>query len=128
MKKLLFIVVTLLLLFTTVDAQNIYKYQATAIECYNSATSELLNYDYNPRLTITFNFNDYSVGYFKLSTGPYVTLVSYTKQGDGYFIYSAVTKPNVNCIVHLQFYEANLVMLIVYNDYTFKYILYPITR
>jgi len=127
MKKLFFMLLIIMPLLT-INAQNIYKYQATAVECYNSATSELLNYDYNPRLTITFNFNDYSVGYFKLSTGPHVALVSYTKQGNGYFIYSAVTKPNINCIVHLQFYEANLVMLIVYNDYTFKYILYPITR
>jgi hypothetical protein len=126
MKKLLFIVVTLLLLFTTVDAQNIYKYRATAVEHYNTASGELLSYNYSPDLTITFNYNNYSTGYFKLSSGPVVTLVSYTELGRGYYLYAAVTKPNINCNVYLQFYTNELVMFIVYNDYSFKYIMYPI--
>lgn len=119
MKKLFLLVI---LLSTLTFAQGTYYYKVTYVECFNTATSQLLTTEPNPDLTIGFKLNSKSTGTMTFSTGLLFYLNSYKTLYDGAFEYKTKANNNTACITKLYFGgDGSLVVILIFNDLTFRY-------
>ncbi len=122
MKKLFFMLLLALSVNTAIVAQNTYNYNVSYVECFDTKTAQLLETQSYPDLTITFKFNSQSTGRMILSSGITIYLNSYRTLYEGAFEYQSVNaNNNSRCITKLYFSDTGLTIILIFNDYTFRY-------